>query len=389
MSQMRDLPHLAGRLFDTPLVIDARKLEAIVPALTRRMAGDPDGQLDPADQARDVDIVQDVGAIAVISAFGSLVRRKNAVQAYSGLTSYADLGAAFSQAIADNNVKAVLLRLDSFGGEAGGCFELCERIYQGRKVKPIWAVADIYALSGAYAIGCSAERLYVAPSGQVGSIGVVAVHCETSRMNDAMGVTYTVFRSGERKADLNPLEPLSAPAASRLQASMDRNRETFAKMVARNRRLKLAAVMATEGAWYDADEALGLKLVDGVLGFEDVLQSLYSKVSGAAPSIEGAAPAPGADPSDDGYDGDEETVEPAVDPARRRRQAYNAERQEYRNQTAEVCSLCMAAGRPDLQLDFIERGLTPAAAKAELATLSWDSAIATQQDRRPRPYRPK
>ncbi len=157
-----------------------------------------------ADQARPGDNVDVVGGIAVIQAFGSLVRRKTAMQAYSGLTSYADLAAAFDQAVADNNVRAVLLRLDSFGGEAGGCFEFCERIYQARKTKPIWAVADIYALSGAYAIGCSAERLYVVPSGQVGSIGVVAVHCETSRMNDAAGITYTVLRAGAQKADLNP-----------------------------------------------------------------------------------------------------------------------------------------------------------------------------------------
>jgi ClpP class serine protease len=238
---MRDLPHLAGRLFDIPLVRDARKLEVVVPAFTRRLAGDPD-QVDAADAARGGDIVETVGGVAIIQAFGSLVRRKNALQAYSGLTSYADIAAVFDSAVANQNVKAILLRLDSFGGEAGGCFELCEKIFQARKVKPVWASADIYALSGAYALGCAAERLFVAPSGQVGSIGVVAVHCETSRADDAAGITYTVLRAGARKADLNPLEPLAASAAARLQASMDRNRTTFAKMVSRNRRgLSLAA----------------------------------------------------------------------------------------------------------------------------------------------------
>src|SRR5205823_8367921 len=133
-------------------------------AFTRRLAGEPD-QLDLADAARPSELSQNVYGIAVIQAFGSLVRRKTGLQAYSGLTSYADLAAAFDSAVADGNVKAILLRIDSFGGEAGGCFELCDQIYQARKVKPVWAVADINAMSAAYAIGCSAERFYVAPSG--------------------------------------------------------------------------------------------------------------------------------------------------------------------------------------------------------------------------------
>jgi signal peptide peptidase SppA len=337
--------------------------------------------VDPDDAARGGEIVDYVGGIAVIQAFGSLVRRKNALQAYSGLTSYADIAQAFDQAVADNNVKAVLLRLDSFGGEAGGCFELCERIYAARKVKPVWAVADIYALSGAYAIGCSAERLYVAPSGQVGSIGVVAVHCETSRANDAAGVTYTVFRAGARKADLNPLEPLATEASARLQASMDRNRDKFAAMVSRNRRgLTKSAVLGTEGAWYDADEAVGLKLVDGVMVFEDVLSQLFNKISGPASSLEGAAVAPGSDPDDTGYDGDEQPVDPAV-------AAYNQAFAEAQREVVEVAELCNAAGRPELMLDFLDRRLTPAQAKAELAAISWDSAIERQQARTNAPLR--
>jgi ClpP class serine protease len=234
--------------------------------------------------------------------------------------------------------------------------------------------------SSGHALGCSAERLYVAPSGQVGSIGVVAVHCETSRADDAAGITYTVLRSGARKADLNPLEPLAAEASAKLQASMDRNRDKFATMVSRNRKgLSKAAVMATEGQWYDADEAVSLKLVDRVMVFDEVLQSLYDKVSGA-PERTRTGPAPGADPDDGGFDGDEPTVDPAV-------AAYNAAFAEAQAEAAAVAQTCIDAGRSDLMIDFIERALTPAQAKAELATMSWDSAIASQQARTNAPLR--
>jgi signal peptide peptidase SppA len=275
---MRDLPHLASRLFGTPLLVDPRKLEIIVPAFLRRLDGAPDETDDAAAREPGEPVVS--SGVAVIPIIGSLVRRKTAMQAFSGLTSYGDIAASLDSALEDARVRAILLQLDTFGGEAGGCFELCDKIFAARRSKPIWAVADVEALSAGYAIASVAERIYLAPSGSVGSIGVVAVHCERSQMNEAIGLTYTVFRAGARKADGNPFEPLATEAGKKLQASMDRTRDRFARSVARGRPgVTRAAAMATEGQWYDPDEALSLKLVDSIGVYETAFADLAKSVA--------------------------------------------------------------------------------------------------------------
>lgn len=305
---MRDLPHLASRLFGTALLVDPRKLDAVVPAFLRRLDGAPD-ETEP-DDARDPGEPAVKDGVAVIPVIGSLVRRKTAMQAFSGLTSYSDIGTALDGALEDARVRAILLQLDTFGGEVGGCFELCDKIFAARKVKPIWAVADVEALSAGYAIASSAERIYLAPSGSVGSIGVVAVHCERSQMNEAIGLTYTVFRAGARKADGNPFEPLATEAGKKLQASMDRVRDRFARSVARGRSgVTRAAAMATEGQWYDPDEALALKLVDQVAVYETAFADLAKSVALPKPA---RAPAQPPAPAED----DDPDIDPAVaDPA--------------------------------------------------------------------------
>src|SRR4051812_10583248 len=197
---MRDLPHLAARLFGTPLLIDPRKLDAIVPAFLKRLNGEDDEPEGAPANPREPVIAN---GIAVIPVIGTLVRRKTMLDAYSGLTSYGDLRESIQCALDDARARAILLDIDSFGGEAPGCFEFCDWLFAQRGNKPIWAVADVDALSAGYAIMAQADRVLVAPSGSAGSIGAVAVHCERSQYNEAMGFSYTVIRAGLRKAELN------------------------------------------------------------------------------------------------------------------------------------------------------------------------------------------
>jgi capsid assembly protease len=269
--QPRNIPHLASRLFDQPLLIDERKLDAIIPIFERKMTGEPIDQNLSADDYREnggytVDIEN---GIAVIPVMGTLIRRSSWLDAWSGLQSYGEIQENVDAALNDARVKGILLHIDSCGGESPGCFELCDYIFNSRPAKPIWAHADVDAMSAAYAIGCSAERLLAAPRGHVASIGVVSVHLERSRQNDMAGLTYTVFRAGERKADFNPYEKLPPEAAQKQLASMDRTRNTFVQLVSRNRSgVSVQAALDTEGQWYDPEDGLELGLIDGIATFE-------------------------------------------------------------------------------------------------------------------------
>lgn len=359
---MRDLPHVATRLFGTPLLVDPRKLEAIVPAFLRRLNGDPDEM--SGEPARQADM-QIADGVAVIPIIGSLVRRKTAMDAWSGLTSYGDIARCLDGCLGDARVRAILLQIDTCGGEAGGCFELCDKIFQARSTKPIWAVADVDALSAGYAIAGSAQRIIAGASGSTGSIGVVAVHMEKSVQNEAIGLTYTVFRAGARKADLNSYEPLTAEAGKRLQSSMDRLRDTFVRHVARGRDgVSVAQALATEGQWYDAPEALKLGLVDQLGTFEDAYAALAAEVALPAPAMKPAAPAQPEAPLDDAKDPDKpdeptEVGATAMDPNENVVQLDSARtegRAAAMAEVREIHELCALAGKPLLANEFILAG---------------------------------
>lgn len=284
--QPRNIPHLASRLFDTPLLVDERKLDAIVPIFERKINGEPLNQDLQSDDYREPGELQidTSNGIAVIPVIGTLIRRSTWLDAWSGLMSYSEIAENLECALNDARVKGILLQVDSCGGEAPGCFELCDLIYNARSQKPIWAIGDVDAMSAAYAILSSATQCYSAPRGHVGSIGVISVHLERSQQNEMLGLTYTVFRAGDRKGDFNPFEKLAPEAAAKQLTSMERTRQVFAETVARNRpNFSVQAALDTEGQWYDPEDGLQLGLIDGIATFEQAFAQLAAML-GAPPS---------------------------------------------------------------------------------------------------------
>ena len=103
--------------------------------------------------------------------------------------------------MANPSVRGVIMDVDSSGGEVGGLFDLVEQIgaIKAASRKPLWAVANEGALSAAYAIASTADRLYVTQTGEVGSIGVVAVHVDESGADAKAGLAWTfVFAGGQQ-----------------------------------------------------------------------------------------------------------------------------------------------------------------------------------------------
>ncbi|MDB0529985.1 S49 family peptidase, partial [Ralstonia solanacearum] len=133
------LPHLATRLFGVPLAIDRPKLDVILSVLGPRVGlADlaPPGDYAPPPRGTPRSHAQ----IAVIPIHGTLVRRTVGLEAESGLASYTAIGDQLDAALADPGVAAILLDVDSPGGESGGVFDLADRIRAAAAVKPVWAV---------------------------------------------------------------------------------------------------------------------------------------------------------------------------------------------------------------------------------------------------------
>ena len=140
----------------------------------------------------------------------------------------------------DPEVKAILLDIDSPGGESGGVFDLADRIRAATLVKPVWAVANDMAFSAAYALASAAQKVYVSRTGGVGSIGVIAIHVDQSLRDAQEGLHFTAVYAGDRKNDLTPHAPLSNDAQRFLQGEVDRVYGLFVDTVARQRGLSAA-----------------------------------------------------------------------------------------------------------------------------------------------------
>ena len=219
-----------------------------------------------AEDREDGDAVLNLEGIAVIPVLGTLVRRSSYIGTASGLTSYHEIEAMAEAAFADPTVKAVLLEIDSSGGEAGGVFDLAQRLRQLAQTsgKPLWAIADEAALSAAYAIAAAADRLWVTRTAEVGSIGVVAVHVDESVADAKAGLNYTFLHAGAHKVDGHPHAPLPVPVAADIQADIEQLHEQFIALVAGFRRVTVDAIRDTEARVYRGEAAVQAGLADQI-----------------------------------------------------------------------------------------------------------------------------
>ena len=214
---MKHLTNVASRFVNCPLMIHPPKLEVIIRAIGPRLGIEPEAVLTrrvPMDatatlvsryaEASDESDYAVVGGIAVIPVQGTLLKKESFMSAWSGCSSYEQIRSQVAEAVDDASVRAILLDVDSPGGETAGCFDLADYIYSVRGIKPIYAVANDVALSGAYAIASSASRVFLSRTGAVGSIGVYALHVDQSGLDKELGAKYTYVFAGERKVDGNP-----------------------------------------------------------------------------------------------------------------------------------------------------------------------------------------
>jgi len=288
--------YLAQRLFNTPLAIHPAKAEVVMGALAERLGiakiTRPNGQIvimgsestDPSDSEFD-----DPGAnprvgyevlagVAIIEIEGTLVQRLGTLQPYSGMTGYDGIRQNLAVALADPSIRAVMLRINSPGGEVCGCFDLVDAIYKARGSKPIWAILDESAYSAAYAIASAADRVIVPRTGGTGSIGVIWVHVDWSKALSEAGLAVSIIQYGDRKADGHPEIPLSGEARARFQADINTMGKLFSDTTARNRRLSASKVRAMQANTYLGQLGVAQGLADAVMAPDAAFRSLLAKL---------------------------------------------------------------------------------------------------------------
>lgn len=218
------------------------------------------------------------GDVAVIPVYGVLTHRAYAAQQVSTqLTSTEVLAAAVRAAVANPDVSAIVLDVDSPGGSVFGVQELADVIISSRGTKPIIAVANAQAASGAYWIASQADEIVVTPSGAVGSIGAFMRHSDQSDKNVKDGVKNTYIYSGKYKVEGNPDGPLDAEGLAYLQTQVDSFYTAFVKAVAKGRGVGVDAVRGPdfgEGRMVLARQAVQQGMANRVATLDQVITDL-------------------------------------------------------------------------------------------------------------------
>ena len=207
------------------------------------------------------------------------------------------------QASADPQVKTIVLDVKSGGGSVQGLSDTADLVRKvDSKVKPVHAFTDSCACSAAYWLAASARKVHASNMAETGSIGVLAVHQEYTKMLADIGVTPTVIRSGEYKALGHSMEVLSPKAEATIQSQLDHMASIFDNYIADRRGMTVDAFKksAGEGRVFVGQQGVEAGLVDSITTFDALVSKLETSGDerGRVPEIPTQRPtyaaAPGA-----------------------------------------------------------------------------------------------
>jgi len=269
--------HILSAFAAEPWAMQPEKLDALTRFLVFKAAGGEHTAEEVAariSRKQDADVARREGAVGVIPVYGVLAQRMNMMADISGGTSYQSLTRSLHTALADPEVKAVVLDIDSPGGAVPGTDELAAEMRKLRGGdKPIIAQVNSLAASAAYWIAASADEIVVTPSGRAGSIGVYTSHDDVSAALDKAGIKRTYIAAGEYKVEGNEAEPLGEDARAFVQERVNRSYDRFVASVAEGRGVKKSVVLDSygKGRVFFAEELIDRGMADRIGTLEETL----------------------------------------------------------------------------------------------------------------------
>lgn len=189
------------------------------------------------------------GGVAVIPIHGAITRT-TIYSSYSGQP--LSLGQdRILAALADGSVRAILLDVNSPGGAVPGAKELADRVAEAAKEKPMAAYANGLMASAAMWIAAATGRVLAPVTATVGSVGVIWVHADWSRLNEKMGLSYSYITGGKWKAAGNPDHPLGEEERELFQRQVSQIHGIFKADVIRG-----LGLTAPESQWAEGQTML-------------------------------------------------------------------------------------------------------------------------------------
>jgi protease IV len=194
-----------------------------------------------------------------------------------------DLHAALQQAREDDRVKAIVLEVDSPGGEVTASDQIYHAVVKARAKKPVVVYMDSLAASGGYYVSCGGKFLMANDTTITGSIGVIIQTLNYEQLFNKVGLASVVFKSGKFKDMLNGARPITPEERELVQSFIMKTYDKFLGIVAKERNLPADLLRNTvaDGRILSGKDAFDNKLVDGLGQIEDAFEK--AKQLGHAP----------------------------------------------------------------------------------------------------------
>ena len=180
---------------------------------------------------------------------------------------------SFQEARKNDNIKAIVLRIDSPGGNALTSDLIWREIELTKKVKPVVVSMGNYAASGGYYLACNADKIFAEANTITGSIGVFGTLPNFSKLIDKVGIHVEQVNTHENAAEYSVFKPIGEKFRVFTQESVERIYNTFVSRVAAGRKMTFAQVDAVaQGRVWSGYEAVKVGLVDEIGGMDAALK---------------------------------------------------------------------------------------------------------------------
>ncbi|MBI5892706.1 MAG: signal peptide peptidase SppA [Deltaproteobacteria bacterium] len=173
-----------------------------------------------------------------------------------------------------DDIKAVILRIDSPGGGVGPSQEIYREVKKLKNKKKVIASMGSVAASGGYYIAAASDKIFANPGTLTGSIGVIMEFANAEELLSKIGVKGYVVKSGEYKDIGSPIRKMKDNEKKLLQSVIDNVHEQFVQVVSENRGIKVDdAKGIADGRIFTGAQAKKLNLVDELGNLQDTIDA--------------------------------------------------------------------------------------------------------------------
>jgi protease-4 len=224
-------------------------------------------------------------AIAVLYIDGPIMSGENGEALFGGnIVGSRTIRMVLAQAKVDDDIKAIVVRIDSPGGSATASDVICQAIKECAKEKPVIVSMGSVAASGGYYIACGAKHIIAQPTTITGSIGVVGGKLTFGGLLDKIGITTYGYQRGKNAQMFTATRPFTPDERVKITAIMQTVYDEFKGRVEAARRidekqtkLKGSIDYLAQGKIYSGAQALEVGLVDQLGGLQDAIELAAQK----------------------------------------------------------------------------------------------------------------